>query len=173
MSSQPYRFCPACGTEMSATKEQDGGVGCPSCGKRWYRNPAPTAGCVLVKDGRALITQRGIDPEKGRFDVPGGFLAVGESPAEGVKRELREELGVEVEVSESDYVQGAPHRYGRDGDWTLALGFKARLVSGDPTPADDVAAFRWVGAEELDQIDFAWEHDRELVRKVLADGDSA
>jgi hypothetical protein len=49
----------------------------------------------------------------------------------------------------------------------LALGFAARLVSGTPTPGSDVTSAKWVSLDELDAIEFAWEHDRELVRKVL------
>lgn len=167
MTPGGFRFCSDCGSELPEP-DPDGGVSC-ACGRRWYRNPAPTAGCVIVKDGMALITQRANDPEKGRFDIPGGFLEEGETPVAGVKRELREELGVEVDVTDADYIQASPHRYGDDGTWTLALGFRARLTSGDPSPADDVESFRWVEDDDLEDIDFAWDHDRELVRRVLND----
>jgi hypothetical protein len=66
-----------------------------------------------------------------------------------------------------DCIQIEPHRYGDDGDWTLAIGFWARLVSGVPTPADDVADLMWVEDSELDDLDFAWPHDRELAREAL------
>lgn len=120
-----------------------------------------------MRDGKALVTQRGVEPEKGRFDVPGGFLAAGEDPIEGLKRELREELGIEIEASVDDCVSMVPHTYGDEGDYVLAIGFLARLVSGDPVAADDVADFRWVDAAEVDALDFAWPHDRVLVLKAL------
>jgi hypothetical protein len=44
-------------------------------------------------------------------------------------------------------------------------------VDGEPSRADDVAGIRWVSAEDIDEIDFAWEHDRNLVRTALEDGD--
>jgi hypothetical protein len=44
-------------------------------------------------------------------------------------------------------------------------------VDGEPSPADDVAGIRWVSAEDIDDIEFAWEHDRRLVRVALEDGD--
>jgi hypothetical protein len=50
-------------------------------------------------------------------------------------------------------------------------GVLARLVDGEPSRADDVAGIRWVSAEDIDEIDFAWEHDRNLVRTALEDGD--
>ena len=163
---KPFDFCPSCASRLDEAGG-DSGRRCPSCGRTWYRNSAPTAGCAIVRDGKALVTQRGVEPEIGRFDVPGGFLAAGEEPISGLKRELREELGIEVDASVDDCVSMVPHRYGPEGDYVLAIGFLARLVSGEPRAADDVAAFRWVDEAELDAIDFAWPHDRDLVRRAL------
>ncbi|CAN5725726.1 NUDIX domain-containing protein [soil metagenome] len=163
---KPFDFCPACGTRFEEGAP-DGGRQCSSCGRSWYLNPAPTAAGVLVRDGKALLAVRGQEPDKGRLDVPGGFVEIDESPVEAVRREMREELGIEVEVREDDYVQSAAHQYGEEGDWLLSMGFRVRLLSGDIAPADDVADVRWVSREELDDLDFAWPHDRELVRKVL------
>lgn len=162
---KPFDFCPACATRLSWGQGEGGE--CPACGRTWYRNSAPTAGAAIVRDGRALVTLRAIEPEKGRWDVPGGFLSAGEEPIEGLRRELREELGIEVEVGIEDCVSMVPHPYGEEGDFVLALGFLARLVSGEPKAADDVADFRWVDLGEVDGLDFAWEHDRDLVRKAL------
>lgn len=123
-----------------------------------------------MRDGKALVTVRAGEPEKGRVDVPGGFVEIGEHPVQGLEREVREELGIEVEVEEKPVLL-ATHTYGPDGNWVLAISFLARLVEGEPTPADDVAEIRWVSAEDIDDIDFAWEHDRNLVRAALEDGD--
>jgi NADH pyrophosphatase NudC (nudix superfamily) len=163
---KPFKFCPADATELEQP-DLEGGARCPRCGRHWYRNSAPTAGCVIVRDGKALVTRRARDPEKGRIDISGGFLKPGEDPIEGLKREVEEELGVVVDASVEDCLQMSPHQYGPEGDWVLALGFKARLVSGDPVAADDVAEFMWVGQEDLDGLDFAWPHDRELVKRAL------
>ncbi len=122
-----------------------------------------------MRDGKALVTVRAREPEKGRVDVPGGFVEVGEHPARGLEREVLEELGVEIKV-EGNPVLLATHTYGPEGNWVLAISFLARIVDGEPTPADDVAEIRWVSAEEIDDLDFAWEHDRRLVRAALEDG---
>jgi ADP-ribose pyrophosphatase YjhB (NUDIX family) len=161
----PFRFCPACASPID--EPGDSGVTCSNCGRIWYRNPAPTAGAAIVRDGRVLLTVRGRDPYAGKIDVPGGFLNSGETALEGLHREIDEELGVEIEASMSDCLQAEPHRYGDEGPWTVALGFHARLVSGEPTASDDVADLKWVEESELDELDFAWPHDRELARKAL------
>ena len=167
---KPFHFCPACASELDPPDDESG-VRCPSCGRVWYRNAAPTAGAALIAGDRALLTIRGRDPKRGQIDVPGGFLKPHEDPLVGPRREVAEELGVEIDVSYRDFIQAAPYTYGDEGDWVLALGFKARLVGGEPRPADDVGGIRWVAGEELDGLDWAWSHDRELVRKALRDGD--
>jgi ADP-ribose pyrophosphatase YjhB (NUDIX family) len=131
---------------------------------------APTVGAAIVREGKALATIRGRDPEKGKLDVPGGFLKVDEDPIVGLKREVNEELGIEIEASVEDCVSMAPHTYGQEGDPLLALGFLVRWTGGEPEPADDVAGIRWVSEDELDDLDFAWPHDRELLRKALEHG---
>jgi ADP-ribose pyrophosphatase YjhB (NUDIX family) len=84
----------------------------------------------------------------------------------GLAREVKEELGVEAEVRETPILL-ATHRYGPEGGYVLAIGFRATIGNQDPNPTDDVAEVRWVSIEELDSLDFAWEHDREMVRLVL------
>jgi ADP-ribose pyrophosphatase YjhB (NUDIX family) len=167
---KPFNYCPACAAALEKG-EEEGGLLCPQCGRTWYRNAAPTAGCTFIRDGKALVSVRGSDPYKGKVDLPGGFLKPDEDPVTAVKREVKEELGIEIDVSFDDFIQAVPHRYGDEGDWTLAIGFLGRIMSGDPSPSDDVAAILWVGVDELDDVDWAWVHDKELVRKVLSDAE--
>lgn len=166
---EPFRFCPVDGTALDEPDKEEGSR-CGQCGRTWYRNSSPVVGCVIVRDGKALLTERGIEPHKGKLDTPGGFLLNGEHPIDGLKRELKEELGIEIEADVSDLLVMAPHEYAHADDFNLALGFRARWVSGEPKPADDVAAVRWVTPDEVETLDFAWEHDRVLVRKALDDG---
>ncbi len=167
-ATEPYRFCPADGTKLGEPRAS-GGVSCPLCGRSWYRNSSPAVGAAIVEGDRVLVTVRGIEPEKGRMDLPGGFVEVGEPPRDALAREAREELGVEVEVEERPMLL-AVHTYGADGEYVLAIGFRARIISGEPSPADDVAGIHWVSKEEIDGLDFAWEHDRRIARRALGDG---
>lgn len=163
---RPFNYCPADATILESP-DSEGGALCPACGRTWYRNSAPTVGAAIVRDRRVLVAVRGIEPEKGKIDVPGGFLLPGEHPLVGLRREAAEELGVEIEVGFEDFLQAIPHRYGSEGDWVLSLGFAARIKDGSPRPADDVAELRWVTLEQLDEVEFAWPHDRDLARAAL------
>jgi ADP-ribose pyrophosphatase YjhB (NUDIX family) len=166
---KPVNFCASCGSVLQHI-DCDGGAPCSACGRRWYRNPAPTVGAAIVRDGRALVAVRARNPEQGKIDVPGGFLHEGEQPTDGLRREVREELGIEVEVRADDIVQAVAHRYGPNGEWLVSLGYKVRMSSGEPQPNDDVAEIRWVTLAELDDLHWAWGHDDALVRRALEDG---
>jgi ADP-ribose pyrophosphatase YjhB (NUDIX family) len=121
----------------------------------------------VVRDGKVLLTKRAVDPERGRWDIPGGFLTAGEPLVDGVAREVREELGLEIDVSISDLVQAVPHTYGPEEDWVLAHGFTTTSFSGEPKLVDEIDEILWADAAEVDRLDFAWEHDRELARTAL------
>lgn len=111
---------------------------------------------------------RAREPHKGKIDIPGGFLETGEDPAGGLKREVAEELGIDIETSLADCVQAVPHAYGPDGEWLLSMGFIVRIQGEvELQPDDDVAEARWITEDELESLDFAWEHDLQLVRKAL------
>lgn len=85
------RFCNRCGQKRGG----EGGP-CP-CGAFNRIHPRPCA-CVLAfrDDGRCLLVRRSIDPRRGLWQVPGGFMEIDESPEDGGRRELREEAHLEV-----------------------------------------------------------------------------
>lgn len=162
----PYRYCPVDASPLEKSGGSPTGMKCLECGRSWYRNSSPSTGCAIVEGGKVLVTIRAGEPEKGRVDVPGGFLEAGEHPVDALTREVREELGIEIYDIVGPLIM-ATHNYGEGGPFVLALGFAARLVEGEPEPADDVEKFLWVGIEEMDDLDFAWPHDRELVEVAL------
>jgi len=164
---KPFVYCPACATKLE-DPSSEGGSRCPGCERSWYRNSAPTVTAAIVDDGKVLVAIRAFDPKKGKVDTPGGFLMPGEDPLDGLRREIREELGIEIDVSFEDFIQGVPHTYGgEEEDWVLSLGFRARPLSLMLSPADDVDDAFWATSDELDELDWGWPHDRDLAKIAL------
>jgi ADP-ribose pyrophosphatase YjhB (NUDIX family) len=135
------RFCQACG---GAVVEREGRFDCSSCGRRHYLNSKPTAGGVVVRDGKLLLVRREREPFKDLWDLPGGFLDAGEHPEAAVVRELREETGLEVRPTRLFGIY--MDTYGDDGDATLNIYYECEVVGGREQPGDDAAALGWFGA---------------------------
>jgi ADP-ribose pyrophosphatase YjhB (NUDIX family) len=157
-----WRYCPRCTAEL----EFDGGkVECSECDFFTYGSSKPTVGTLCVDaEGRVLLARRASEPFAGYWDVPGGFLDEGEHPLDGLRREFREEGGVDVEPIA--FLGAWIDEYGDRSVSTLNLYWKARIVSGDLEPADDVAEFRWFAPEEIPRDELAFNHLPEVLERA-------
>ena len=91
-------------------------------------------GLIVLRDGKVLLARSGNEPEKYRWDLPGGFIEQGESAEEAVVREGREETGMDLRVTR--FMGSVPDATDLDGAKvpTLNLCFMTEIVSGDPRP---------------------------------------
>ncbi|HLK41471.1 MAG TPA: (deoxy)nucleoside triphosphate pyrophosphohydrolase [Polyangiaceae bacterium] len=107
------------------------------------------AAAVVVEQGRVLLSQRKAGSHlAGKWEFPGGKVNPGEDPRDAVRRELEEELGIDIEVGE--VVDVTFHRYPEARKAVLLLFFEARRRPGSAAPrAVDVADIAWAGPEEL------------------------
>ena len=143
--------CPRCGADLVRGVphgDDEERTHCPACGLVLYDNPAPTASALVVDaEGRVLLARRGIDPFRGMWDAPGGFVRPGESGEGAARRELREETGLEIDVGEVLAI--VPDTYGDDGEATFNVFYLARVAGGEPAAASDVSELRWFAPGEL------------------------
>jgi ADP-ribose pyrophosphatase YjhB (NUDIX family) len=141
-----WKLCPRCGAELGGDAAR---LACDACGFIVYASSKPTAGALCVHNGRVLLARRAHPPFEGFWDIPGGFLDEGEDPLDGLRRELMEETGLEVEPQR--FLGIWMDRYGGDStaEATLNLYWTARVVGGDAAPADDVSELRWFNPDEL------------------------
>jgi ADP-ribose pyrophosphatase YjhB (NUDIX family) len=137
-----WRVCPRCAHELE--RRERGHLACPACGSQYWANSAPAVQGVLERDGKVLLARRAIEPRLGLWDLPGGFLEEGEEALDGLRRELAEETGIDVEPVEWLGVFIDPY----EGYHVLSLSWLVH-GEGEPRPADDVGELAWFGPTEL------------------------
>lgn len=127
-----------------------------------YPHPAVTTDCVIFGfDGQSLkvlLVERGIEPYKGRWAFPGGFLNPDERAEEGARRELNEETGLEGAFIEQFHTYTDPNRDPRERVITIAYFALVRIQ--EVHSGDDAAKAQWFPIEEVPQL--AFDHDRIL-----------
>jgi len=136
------RYCSRCGSELrfgNVDGEERDRLACATCGSIAYVNPRLVVSTIPVTDaGDVVLLRRGIEPGRGLWAQPGGFLEVDETVGEGAVRETLEETGLLVEPGE---IVGL---YSRLEAAVVVLAFEAQVVGGEagPTPeALEVQAF--------------------------------
>lgn len=137
-----FRFCPRCGAAVTPGASP---LRCSACGLTYFFNPTVAAGAFISNPaGEVLLIRRAKEPAKGKFGVPGGFLDVGESVEDGLRREIREEVG--LEVAELRLLCSGPNLYEyKDVTYPVCdLIFTAVAVNpADVRALDEVAGFEW------------------------------
>ena len=138
----------------------DAQANCPSCGSVYYAESAPAVTALVRDDERGvLLARRAHEPDAGLWDLLGGFLEEGEHPLDGLRRELREETGLDAEPGEFRGAYMDTYGDTPQAASVLNLVWEARLAAGEPSPADDVAELRWFALDELpppEECAFRW-----------------
>jgi ADP-ribose pyrophosphatase YjhB (NUDIX family) len=134
----PMKFCPSCAAPV-AERIPDGDhrprAVCTACGAIHYRNPKLIAGCVPEREGRILLCRRAIEPRRGFWTIPAGFMEIGETLQQAAARECHEEAMARVEVGSLCAIVHVLHAE------QVHVLFRARLVGGFG-----------VGAESLETV---------------------
>jgi len=124
--------------------------------------PVATAGVVCLRGTDVLLIRRGTPPRLGEWSLPGGRIEAGERAVEAAVRELREETGVEAEITGLlDVIDGFfPGRH------YLLIDYAARWLSGEPVAGDDAADARfWPADAAIDAVD--WSETKRIIRLAL------
>lgn len=150
------RHCELCGRP---SPDHEGVPTCADHGPRWCMvRSAPCTGVVIHDDaGRMLLARRARAPFLGRWEMPGGFVDACEHPADAARREVREELGLELTLT------GLVGIYTVDSHHSgplLAITWSG-TVTGDPDPDPaEVSEWRWFTRDDLPDVMAADHRDR-------------
>lgn len=121
---------------------------------RLSKYPVPSVGALIFRDGKLLIIRRGNPPYAGYWSIPGGKVKWGESLEKALKREIREELSVEIEIEKLAGIVESIYREGDEVKYHyIIIDYFCRIVSGEPVASDDALELRWVSIEELSKLD--------------------
>lgn len=145
-------YCQHCGHKLEVRKK-DAEWYCASCSQPMYANPIPTVDALLIdEDGKVLLGRRSREPYKGRLNLPGGFMDMGETMEEAIARELKEELG----LSTSDYgklIYGGSrvdyHSEGGKKRQLVCIIMVGKMVHKDFEANDEVDEFVWTLPSQL------------------------
>ena len=157
------KFCPSCKARLSTrTIEGIRRQSCPKCGWVHYANPLPSAVAFVCKNDReVLLIKRGVEPGRGKWALPSGFVEAHELPEETALRELTEETNVKGTLSGLIGVYTEPTKiYGS----VLLIAYDVKYVTGDPRASTDSVDAKFFPVEKIPRIPFA-SH-----RKIIRDG---
>ena len=122
---------------------------CADCAYVHFNDPKVAAIAFIAQDGKLLLIRRSVDPEKGKWALPAGFVDYGEDPRQTAIRETREETGLDIE----------PHTL-LDVNLTtgfhkvIAIVYAASVTGGILRAADDADDARWFGPDEIPELAF-------------------
>ena len=158
------RFCPLCGGPLQREpvppdhREQ---AVCSRCRFVFYLNPKLVAATIPEDDGRILLTRRSIDPGRGLWTYPGGFVDFGETATDAAVRETWEETGLEVELT------GLHNVYTYAGS-PIIIVYRARVTGGTLTTCDENDKLEWVRSADIPWPALAFTSTREALREWVA-----
>jgi ADP-ribose pyrophosphatase YjhB (NUDIX family) len=155
------RFCPLCATALTRAPvppDQREQAVCPACEFVFYLNPKVVAGTIPEQDGRILLTRRSINPGRGLWTYPGGFVDFGESVTDAAVRETLEETGLEVRLT------GLLNVYSYAGAPVIIV-YTARVLGGTLTACAENDRLEWLTPDEIPWNDLAFPSTREALRE--------
>jgi ADP-ribose pyrophosphatase YjhB (NUDIX family) len=157
------KFCGYCGNQYTV-KEIQGRerLFCAACNLVWYENPIPAAtALVLNSRNQLLLGKRGIDPQKGHWCLPGGFIEQQESMDQAALRELKEETGLDGRIiCMVDCFYQESKFYGS----LIIFGYLVEVRTGQPSARDDLDEVHYFDFEQLPPL--AFESHKRLVARL-------
>ena len=147
-----FRYCPHCRRLLlRGIIEERVRSYCSKCGFIHYINPIPSVAMIVENNGRYLLIKRGIEPGKGTWAPPSGFIEADETMEEACIRELREETGFDGVVKrllDIYYEKSKIH-----GD-VLVIAYLVDIVGGSLKPGDDAIDAKFFEYDNLPEIHF-------------------
>jgi ADP-ribose pyrophosphatase YjhB (NUDIX family) len=160
----PDRYCPKCGgaLEERHVRETDPSrLVCVACGHVFYLDPKVAACAIAILGAGIVLLRRAIEPEKGKWVFPGGFVDRGETVPDAAVREVWEEVGLRVTLT------GILDVYSFPGDAVVVVVYAADVAGGELRVGDEAEDVKAFAPEELPWDDLAFPSTRAALRDYL------
>ena len=167
MIRSPIKHCRECGAAVAYRLPDDGDTReravCPACLTVHYENPLTVVGTVPVWGEQVLLCKRNIEPRRGKWTLPAGFMELGESTAQGAARETDEEAGASFEMLDLFTIMNVV-RVGQ-----IHLYYRARLLSDRFDPGHETMEARLFDEADIPWDELAFHTVRQTLERFFAD----
>ncbi|MCY3899888.1 MAG: NUDIX domain-containing protein [Caldilineaceae bacterium] len=163
-----FRYCPYCASSIvEEVRFNAVRPVCSACGFVQFHDPKVAVIALVVHRRRVLLIQRAVDPAKGKWSLPGGYMDAGEMPQEALKRELKEEVGLSVKIGE--LIEIFPMVNEEEERIGIVLAFEGEPSGSPDIPfvADDAQDAGWFCLGEIPS-DLAFESTETLLNNWKA-----
>ena len=171
MQTQPkevLKFCPRCGSNRFNCRH-DREFLCQKCSFHFFINSSSAvAALIFNQDGKLMLSRRGIDPNKGMLDLPGGFVDTMESAEEAICREIKEEL--DVKVTDLLYLISYPNEYvfSEFSVYTTDLAFLCKVDDLENIkPMDDITGVEFKYPEDIILSELCSNSMKQIIQEVI------
>lgn len=158
-------YCSNCGFANLETKVPNGDVRvrtqCLDCNTVHYQNPKIVAGCLIIEDNKVLLCKRDIEPRKGYWNLPAGFMENKETLQEAAKREVREEVNASVKLLGLHSIYNIMHVN------QVYFIFLAKMQEVDFSAGDETADVKLFSIDEIPWDNLAFESNRFVLEHYI------
>ena len=163
----PIKYCKNCGTAVVYRQPDDGDTKnravCPACNTVHYENPLNVVGTVPIWDDKVLLCKRNIEPRKGKWTLPAGFMELDETTSEGAARETVEEAGAQFDMQALFSVLSVP-KVGQ-----VHLFYRAKLTSDQFDPGYETQEAKLFTEAEIPWDEIAFRTVKVTLERFFAD----
>jgi ADP-ribose pyrophosphatase YjhB (NUDIX family) len=166
LQERSIRHCRACGSavnyQIPADDTRPRAV-CPTCATIHYENPLNVVGTVPVWGEQVLLCRRNIEPRRGLWTLPAGFMELGETTSQGAMRETDEEAGIQIEL------QGLFSLINLAQIGQVHFFYRARMLAPEINPGPETMEARLFSEHEIPWGELAFRTVRETLQRFFED----
>lgn len=164
-----WNFCPICGTTLERKLEENRlRPFCAPCDRHFYANPTPASCCFVTQGDALLLGQRGVEPMRGEWALPGGYVELEETTEETARRELFEETGL---TALKTRLLGISSQQSPLTGAVLVIGYIIEEWEGELKAGSDVLDLRFVAPADMPRLPFRAHRELHAIYQALRAGE--